>query len=141
MKVLIVEPGQYPREADIEPTLEAKRKIVGGLIDVAYPFPDDNVCVVLNDEGKLMGLPLNRALGDYDIIAGTFFVCGCNEENFVGLTPEQFTRYEKFYHDPQLFHRTPFGILVEHCTTERYAAAMDAVSRPRRPPSRQAPER
>lgn len=94
-----------------------------------------------NDEGKLMGLPLNRALGDYDIIAGTFFVCGCNEENFVGLTPEQFTRYEKFYHDPQLFHRTPFGILVEHCTTERYAAAMDAVSRPRRPPSRQAPER
>lgn len=54
MKVLIVEPGQYPREADIEPTLEAKQKIVGGLIDVAYPFPDDNVCVVLNDEGKLM---------------------------------------------------------------------------------------
>lgn len=88
-----------------------------------------------------MGLPLNRALGDYDVIAGTFFVCGYNEENFVGLTPEQFTRYEKFYHDPQLFHRMPFGILVEHCTTERYAAAMDAVSRPRRPPSRQAPER
>ena len=55
MKVLIVEPGQYPREADIEPTLEAKQKIVGGLIDVAYPFPDDNVCVVLNDEGKLCG--------------------------------------------------------------------------------------
>lgn len=48
LKVLIVEPGQYPREADIEPTLEAKQKIVGGLIDVAYPFPDDNVCVVLN---------------------------------------------------------------------------------------------
>ena len=108
----------------MEPTLEAKQKIVGGLIDVAYPFPDDNVCVVLNDEGKLMGLPLNRALGDYDIIAGTFFVCGYNEENFVGLTPEQFTRYEKFYHDPQLFHRTPFGILVEHCTTERYACLL-----------------
>lgn len=74
MKVLIVEPGQYPREADIEPTLEAKQKIVGGLIDVAYPFPDDNVCVVLNDEGKLMGLPLNRALGDYDVIAGTLTI-------------------------------------------------------------------
>lgn len=52
MKVLIVEPGQYPREADIEPTLEAKQKIVGGLIDVAYPFPDDNVCVVLNDRAS-----------------------------------------------------------------------------------------
>ena len=115
------------------------------MLHITYNYALQTLCGaphnVWNDEGKLMGIPLNRALGDYDIIAGTFFVCGCNEENFVGLTPEQFTRYEKFYHDPQLFHRTPFGILVEHCTTERYAAAMDAVSRPRRPPSRQAPER
>lgn len=30
MKVLIVEPGKCPREADIEHTLEAEQKIVGG---------------------------------------------------------------------------------------------------------------
>lgn len=80
-----------------------------------------------------MGLPLNRALGDYDVIAGTFFVCGCNEENFVGLTPEQFTRYEKFYHDPQLFHRTPFGILdlcqyFEHKKLKGYADFFNSSS-------------
>lgn len=141
MKVLIVEPGQYPREADIEPTLAAKQKIVGGLIDAAYPFPDDNVCVVLNDEGKLRSLPLNRALGDYDIIAGTFLVCGYSEENFIGLSNKQLARYEKFYHDPQLFHQAPFGILVEHCTPERYATVMSAVAKTRHSPGRQAPER
>ena len=32
MKVLIVEPGKYPREADIEHTLQAEQKIVGGAI-------------------------------------------------------------------------------------------------------------
>ena len=30
MKVLIVEPGKYPREADIEHTLEAEQAVVGG---------------------------------------------------------------------------------------------------------------
>ena len=29
MKVLIVEPGKYPREADIEHTLEAEQAVVG----------------------------------------------------------------------------------------------------------------
>ena len=32
MKVLIVEPGKYPREADIEHTLEAEQAVVGGMI-------------------------------------------------------------------------------------------------------------
>ena len=33
MKVLIVEPGKYPREADIEHTLEAEQAVVGGTIE------------------------------------------------------------------------------------------------------------
>ena len=63
------------------------------MLHITYNYALQTLCGaphnVWNDEGKLMGLPLNRALGDYDIIAGTFFVCGYNEENFVGLTPEQ----------------------------------------------------
>ena len=38
MKVLIVEPGKYPREADIEHTLEAEQAVVGGTIEVVYPW-------------------------------------------------------------------------------------------------------
>ena len=37
MKVLIVEPGKYPREADIEHTLEAEQAVVGGTIEAVYP--------------------------------------------------------------------------------------------------------
>ena len=34
MRVVIVEPGQYAREAEIDNTLEAEQAVVGGLIDV-----------------------------------------------------------------------------------------------------------
>ena len=75
MKVLIVEPGKYPREADIEHTLEAEQAVVGGTIEAVYPWRD-SACIVCNDNGIAENLPLNRMLGDYDIIHGTFFVCG-----------------------------------------------------------------
>ena len=70
MKVLIVEPGKYPREADIEHTLQAEQKIVGGTIEAVYPWRD-RACIVCNDDGIALGLPLNRMLGDYDVIHGT----------------------------------------------------------------------
>ena len=88
MKVLIVEPGQYPREAEIEKSLAAEQAIVGGLIECVYPWKD-NACIVCNDEGKLQNLPFNRTLGNYDVIAGTFFVVGLTQDDFCSLTPEQ----------------------------------------------------
>ncbi len=57
-------------------------------------------------------LPLNQALRDedgniYDVIAGTFFLCGTppEEENFVSLTEEQLNRFEAMYHTPEVFIR------------------------------------
>ena len=50
MKVLIVEPGKYPREADIEHTLEAEQAVVGGTIEAVYPWRD-SACIVCNDNG------------------------------------------------------------------------------------------
>ena len=43
MKVLIVEPGKYPREADIEHTLEAEQAVVGGTIEAVYPWKDNEI--------------------------------------------------------------------------------------------------
>ncbi|MCO7109771.1 DUF3846 domain-containing protein [Gemmiger formicilis] len=86
MKVLIVEPGKYPREADIEHTLEAEQAVVGGTIEAVYPWRD-SACIVCNDNGIAENLPLNRMLGDYDIIHGTFFVCGLTSNDFTDLTP------------------------------------------------------
>ena len=61
-----------------------------------------------NDDGKLMGLPLNRALWDedglmYDVIAGTFLVVGLGEVDFVSLSPELAQKYEEEFHQPEAF--------------------------------------
>ena len=66
-----------------------------------------NIC---NEEGKLNGLELNRALKDdrgriTDIIAGTFLVVGAGEENFDSLTPEQMQKYKKQFRYPETFMR------------------------------------
>lgn len=120
MKVLIVEPGKYPREADIEHTLEAEQAVVGGTIEAVYPWRD-SACIVCNDNGIAENLPLNRMLGDYDIIHGTFFVCGLTRDDFTDLTPKQMKHYEEMYHDPQLFFLLGKTLCVEHTTPEEYA--------------------
>ena len=117
MKVLIVEPGKYPREADIEHTLEAEQAVVGGTIEAVYPWRD-SACIVCNDNGIAENLPLNRMLSDYDIIYGTFFVCGLTRDDFTDLTPKQMKHYEEMYHDPQLFFLLGKTLCVEHTTPE-----------------------
>lgn len=112
MKILIVAPNQAPQPAEITGTLEEMQQIVGGLIDAVYPFAEP-VALICNDEGKLLGMPLNRALYDpdtdkmYDTIAGTFFLCGCSPESdcFTSLSEEQIARYAERFHDPETFIR------------------------------------
>ena len=69
-------------------------------IQAIYPFPEP-VALICHEEGKLLGLPLNRALRDkdgeiYDIIAGPFFLCGAppDRDTFTSLTPEQMVHYK-----------------------------------------------
>ena len=82
----------------------------------AYPFSDP-VAIVYNDDGKLMGLPLNRALRDehgeaYDVVAGTFLVVGLDEEDFASLTPELAQKYEKQFRQPEDFIRLGHRMMV-----------------------------
>ena len=63
MKVLMVQPGEIPHETDIEPGLEALQAAVDGPIQAVYPY-EDPVALICNEEGKFLGLPLNRALRD-----------------------------------------------------------------------------
>jgi hypothetical protein len=49
IRVLLVEPPMPPVEMIMPAKLEAYQKIVGGLIEVAYPFPrDDNMVIICN---------------------------------------------------------------------------------------------
>ena len=107
LSVLQISPGQYPKQVEISDKLKTLQQAVGGSIGATYPF-DDPVAIVYNDDGKLMGLPLNRALRDehseaYDIIAGTFLVVGLSEEDFASLTPELAEKFEKQFHQPESF--------------------------------------
>ena len=112
MKVLLIEPNKPPRPSDIDNTLETMQSIVGGFIQAVYPFDDEPVALVCNEEAKLEGLPPNRALRDeegrfYDIICGTFFLCAAppDRENFESLTEEQIDRYTRLFRHPEIFLR------------------------------------
>lgn len=114
--VLVVEPMKEPYKKTIPNGLEYLQSEVGGMIEVAYPF-EDNVGLIMNEEGKLEGLPLNRALFDesgnlYDIVAGTFLVTGLTEDDFGSLSPEQIAKYTEVFKEPQTFIRVGNEIMA-----------------------------
>ena len=61
ISVLLVEPNKYPKMIEIDDTLEAMQAVVGGDIEEYMPF-EDEVAIVCHEEGKLIGLPPNRAI-------------------------------------------------------------------------------
>ena len=107
LTVLVVEPMKEPYVKEIDSGLHALQAEVGGDIAAAYPF-DDPVGLVLNDEGKLIGLDLNRSLRDehgeiYDIVAGIFLVVGLGPESFASLPPNMIQKYTQQFKRPELF--------------------------------------
>lgn len=61
MRVVICEPGKQARIAYIQPGLESLQRVVGGYIEPYYAF-EEEVCIVCNEEGKINGMPANRAV-------------------------------------------------------------------------------
>ena len=107
LTVLVVEPMKEPYAKEIAPGLHALQAEVGGDIAASYPF-DDPMGLVLNDEGKLIGLDLNRSLRDehgeiYDIVVGTFLVVGLGPESFASLPPDMIQKYTEQFKRPELF--------------------------------------
>ena len=104
---VVVEPMKVPVIKEIESDLKGFQDLVGGYIQAVYPY-DDPVAIVCNDEGKLDGLPLNRALRDdagtpYDVIAGTFAVVGLGAEDFTSLSPELAQKYSDVFKTIEAF--------------------------------------
>ena len=99
MKILIVEPGQPPRKADIPHTLGKMQEIVRGYIELATPF-EDPIGLVCNEEGYLMEMPFNRLVAPRVPIFGPFFLCGLGEEDFTDLPDELADKYSKLLQNP-----------------------------------------
>lgn len=116
MTVLVVAPGEVPQAKGIATGLESLQSEVGGYIEAVYPF-EEPVAIVCNEEGKLTGLPLNRALRDetgevYDILAGTFLIVGLGEEDFTGLSEKQIKQFSEKFQYPEQFLRLNGRLLV-----------------------------
>ena len=96
--VLYIEPNKLPVKKTIKNTLESKQKLVGGLIEYTYVKDCDDIAIICNEEGKILGLPLNRYTG-YDIIAGNFFIVGDDPKlgEDRSLTEEQINKYTKYF--------------------------------------------
>lgn len=99
--VVKVEPLKPPCIVKIRNDLDSLQKAVSigaeeqGLIEFVYL--EDNVSLMLNEEGKLLGLPTNRRLGN-DILCGVFYVVGESKNgNLISLTPAQQKKYLQMF--------------------------------------------
>lgn len=109
MKVLYIQAGKKPQVIEIRHTLSEMQRLVGGTISSFMPFNDGSV-IILNDNGKIDGLPLNRAVYDKngeiaDIIAGDFFICYAapDSSEFSSLPDELIRKYSELFKIPQIF--------------------------------------
>ena len=85
MKAIIIKPGKFARIAEIEPTYSVLRTLVGGNIEMTYPFEDEYLVVISNEEAKLLHLPPNRAARRTD---GSIADIYCGTMVVVALAPE-----------------------------------------------------
>lgn len=83
MKIIMKKPGEKPEVIEIENKLSALQEAVRGQIEVVTIT--DEVCVLCNKEGKLLGLPRNIVLCG-DTLVGTILVVGVAGEEFCSLS-------------------------------------------------------
>ena len=135
MKVLVVESGFAPYEKEIN-GLSQMQETVGGLIQAIYPF-EEEVAVVCNEEGILLGMPFNRSMeGGYGGVFGTFFVCGLGEEDFCSLTQEQLETYRRKFRHAEILLGIRGNDPVTLKVQPKQRPAPDAPNRAPKPPER-----
>ena len=144
LDVLLVKPGMYPQAVQIGSELEDLQKAVGGDIEAVYPY-NEPVALIVNDEGKLNGSELNRALRDnegqiYDSVAGDFLVVGLGEEDFASLSPELMEKFEKEFHQPEMFVRMGRSIMALPLPDDKVKTA-DSPLKAESMPQKSSPDR
>lgn len=105
IKVLMVAPHEHPKVTYLENKLEVLQTAVSigadyrGLIEIISL--SDDVCILCNEEGKLIGLDPNRRLGD-DVLCGVFYVVGQNKHgDLTSLSEEAIQTYSHRFYTPE----------------------------------------
>lgn len=74
-----------------------------GLIEI-IPLNDD-VCILCNEEAKLIGLEPNRRLWS-DVLCGVFYVTGQDDDgNLCSLSAKDLEHYKDFFAEPEVISR------------------------------------
>ena len=123
INVLLVKAGECAKMIEMEDSLEAMQKLVGGMIEEYMPFEDasdprvGDCAIVCNEEGKMLGMELNRGIFDrngrlQDIIAGPFFICYApvESERFLSMPPDLEEKMRKKFELPEQFYVSENGI-------------------------------
>ena len=100
LRVMVVEPDKEPYEKLLRDSLEAMYEVVGKPIETTRDKLLPGMLLVVNEEGKINGLPINRCTGT-DIICGTFFVCSNGGDDFKSLTDDQVEEVKLVYGLPK----------------------------------------
>lgn len=100
IKVLRVQPNLPPEVISLNNNLNDLQEAVGGAIELVQL--EEGVWLLLNEEGKLIGLEPNRRLED-DILVGVFYIVGSDDSsgNLISLSDEQIFRYTKRFFFPE----------------------------------------
>lgn len=107
IKVIYKQVNKKPELIEIEDTLEAKQKLVGGLIEIVEYAKD--LLLICNEEGKIYGLRPNLSF-EHDYIVGDCFIIGDDFEN-EGFKSVQDNQIEKIMND--LERRSIFNEKIE----------------------------
>ena len=109
IEVLMVEPRREPRIVRLDNSLESLQTAVSigadyrGLIEIISL--SDEVCILCNEEGKLIWLELNRRLWS-DVLCGVFYVTGQDKEgNLCSLSAKDKEHYKEFFAVPESITR------------------------------------
>ena len=94
IRCILVKVFEQPKVVEIENNLSTLQKYVGGLIDIVEL--ENDVDIIINDEGKLLGLSPNLVLYEFrDIIVGDFLVVGQKNGETISLSEEKIEKYMK----------------------------------------------
>ena len=100
IKVVMVEPNKPAYITEIGRDYKSLQAAVGGgLIEPIGFLHDPDAIMVGNEEAKLIGMEGNRRF-DEGIVAGPFFICGDDGEDFCSLTDEQCEKYVRQFAEP-----------------------------------------
>jgi hypothetical protein len=94
IKIIACRCDKLAEVEEIDNSLTAMQEFVGGYIEMINL--ESGISLICHEEGKKIGLPINRGLG-WDYVAGDCFLTRVDEEgNCVSVTSEDIEKYKDF---------------------------------------------